>query len=132
MKKLLLVLILLCTPVFAQQATVNQVQKDVSDMCSSVIDTKHSTVDVFVCLNNAFSNPVVWREGWSKKVNTDVIKVMATQGAFTDTLTIQEEKAYAPLTRQTMIYQFQQIVTQMRMDPAYTKPLTPEFVQKFK
>lgn len=125
MKKLLLCLLLLCTPVFAQQATVNQVQKDVSDMCSSIIDTKHSTVDVFVCLNNAFSNPTVWREGWSKKV-------MATQGAFTDTLTIQEEKAYAPLTRQTMIYQFQQIVTQMRMDPTYTKPLTPELVQKFK
>ena len=132
MKKLLLCFLLLCTPVFAQQATVNQVQKDVNDMCSSIIDTKHSTIDVFVCLNNAFSNPIVWKDGWSRKVNTDVIKVMAVQGAFTDTLTIQEERAYAPLTQQQMTMLFQQYITQFRQYPEYTKPLTPELVQKFK
>ena len=132
MKKLLLVLCLLSTPVFAQQATVNQIQKDISDMCYSIIDTKHSTLDVFTCIANGFADPYMWRPGWSRRVNADVIKVMASQGAFTEPLTAPEERAYAPLTSQQMTIIFQNTITEFRKHPEYKQNLTPELVQKFK
>jgi len=134
MKRFLITLILfgLCCPVMAQQATVNRLSKDVSDLCVTIIDTKHTMVDVFVCLSDAFSNPYVWRSGWSKKITTNLIAPLAQQGTFTEALTTYEEDQMAPLLRQQMILQFQQYINILRQSPNYKTNLTVEQVKKFK
>ena len=133
MKRLLTILFILCLtcPVMAQQVTTNRLLKDVSDLCESVIDTNHSTMDIFVCLANAFYNPYVWRPGWSEKETVDVIKVIAAQKPL-ETITIKEEATYTPLIKNTMVNQFQGYVNQFRQYPQYRQNLTPELVKKFK
>ena len=133
MKRLFLCLLVLCLscPVMAEQVVTNRLLKDVSDLCEYTIDTNHSTLDVFVCLTNAFDNPYVWRPGWSEKDRYDVIKAIAAQKPL-ETVTIPEEQKYTPTVKGVMVRQFQETVNMLRQYPQYRQNLTPDLVRKFR
>ena len=76
MKKFFVLLALLCTPVFATEATVTRVQKEVSNQCYSLINNQHTLYEVMNCFSKAYANPYVWRDGWDSHVRANVSQML--------------------------------------------------------
>lgn len=130
MRKLLILIMLLCLPVYAEQAVTTRVQKEVSDACYNVPQVGTKVLDYFICVSNAYSNSYYWRNGWSQQIKGNVTSLFSKP--FTGPLTYQEEDAYKGAFQTTYVQYFNTIIGEVRRTGDPNLKFDAATVAKFK
>lgn len=106
MKKIFIILILLIAlPVNA--TTVHRWEKELSDMCSQYVSTKHSAADLYSCLITNTRDYYIWRFGWEQPVDAKVLGILSMYQKDVINLSTAEKRNLAQYYNKTLPYMYQ-------------------------
>lgn len=122
MKKILvLLLLLIASPVFAQQCTVTRFQKELNDAVKPYITTEHTMMDPVLATLDTIMDKYIWRPGWTQTVQTDMLPGMDCK-PITRPISVVEEQQVAEILRSQYIRTYKDLLIQLRQHPeAYKK-----------
>lgn len=80
-KKLFSVLMLLLIASTAQATTVHRWEYELNNACSMYASTKYTPRDLFNCLIQESRDYFIWRDGWEKPVDKDVMGILTMYDA---------------------------------------------------
>lgn len=127
MKKLVLLLsiMLISAPVFAQQCTVNRLQKEMSDIMRKDINPQGSPVQTMTNVANAVQGSYLWRPGWTQLVTADVIP-SASNGCqpVVPSVTLAEEQQLTQMMQYNYNLIFMKMLMNLRQNPNNYKNYT--------
>lgn len=124
MKKILvLLLLLIASPVFAQQCTVTRFQKELNDAVKPYISTEHTMMDPVLVTLDTLMNKYIWRPGWSQTVQADILPGMDCK-PITPPISVVEEQQVAEILRSQYIRTYKDLLTQLRQHPEIYKKYT--------
>lgn len=122
-KYLVLLLLLIASPVFAQQCTVTRFQKELNDAVKPYISTEHTMMDPIVATLNTLMGSYIWRPGWTQQVQADMLPGMDCK-PITPQVTVLEEQQAAAILRSQYIRTYKDLLTQLRQHPEVYKKYT--------